>query len=214
MIEFLAKWQTLITASATLLAATIAWFAVQRQIANQRTIATRAEDDAFTAISDGSAELYGMLNLVWRAVDVAIADKTPEHTDRNFGLVRSISENLPSREHLSTLEEIARGLGPSKRRKYLLTMNSLRLVYDLIERGAKGDDDDLDDGAAATRRKKFASINLRTMLTHFATYLKDYDKTAADIFANRTKSKVDHRRMHEHLEPMVEEAERGENWLA
>lgn len=87
----------------------------------------------------------------------------------------------------------------------------LRVIYDHIKRGTK--QDVLDDESPKSR-KKFYVLNLRTYLTHFATYLKSYDASAASLFAGRTKSNVDHRPMHEHLEPIVEKAERGEDWLA
>jgi LmbE family N-acetylglucosaminyl deacetylase len=67
--------------------------------------------------------------------------------------------------------------------------------------------------AEVAEQKKFKLINLRTLLSHLHKFLEAFDPHSAVIFADRTHSKVDHRMMHEHLESMVADAERGQNFL-
>ncbi len=128
--DFIYHWQSLIAVliagTFTLSAAGIAWRAVQRQIANQRAIARRNEDDALIALKEGSRELLGMMNLAWRAVDVFIANRVPENRQPNFSLVRSLRDAMPREDNLEALIEIAEQLGPTNRRRFLLFLNSVR----------------------------------------------------------------------------------------
>lgn len=199
-------------ATATLFAATIAWKAVQRQIANQRIIASRNEDDAFTAIKDGAAELYGMLNLIWRAIDVTLSNKWPQNLEANISLVRSLRDTLPTDKSSDVILDIAEQLGPSKRRKLLLFLNMIRSFFQRYRQFDKQDNQFSDDGAEVLKYRMHELRMLRILLTHSYKYLEAFDYESATIFADRKKSAVDHRQMHEHLESTVSSAERGENW--
>jgi hypothetical protein len=215
--SFVYKWQSLIgvliSASVTLFAATVAWKAVQRQISNQRTIASRNEDDAFSAIKDGAQELYGMLNLVWRAIDATLSPQLSQHLAVNLALIRSFRPVFPNEKNLDSLVEIAGQLGHTKRRKFLLFMNMVRSFYKRYEEfdeqyGPGGSDD-----ADLLRSRKHLAVSLRIYLTHAWKYLESFDPDAVAIFAGRNKAPVDHRPLHEHLETGIAAAERGENWL-
>lgn len=214
----LKDWQTLIAgsiASFTAIAAAIAaWRAVQRQISNQQRLASRAEDDAFLAIREGAEELYGMMNLIWRAVDVTLANRWPENREANYSLVvHALPNGLPAEKNVDALVEIAQQLGPTKRRKFLLFANMVRSLYRHIREYKDRRNDTGITPEEYERSRRFLVLTLRTYLTHAQKYLEAYDPESARIFSDRTKATVDHRNMHEHLEPMVERAERGENWM-
>lgn len=216
--DFIFRWQALIgvllSGLITLFAASLAWVAVQRQISKQRTIASRVEDDAFTAIREGAEGLYGMLNLIWRAVDVALQKKPPEVMQANFSLVNSLKDLLPNEKNLDSLVEIAQELGPTKRRKFLLFMNMLRNFYEVY--GAKGErlgEIGITE-VELMERQKHKLTTLQIYLSHLHKYLEAFDPDSAMIFTRRGHSKVDHRKMHEHLEAMVADAERGKNIIA
>ncbi len=217
LFDFIHRWQTLIgvllSGAITLFAASLAWRAVQRQIANQRAIASRAEDDAFTAIREGAAELYGMLNLVWRAVDVALANKSSKDKDGITSLVYVLRESLPNEKNLDSLVDVAQQLGPTKRRRFLLFANMVRSFYQIYSaRREQPYEVDL-TAAELEKQQKYNLLALRTYLTHAYKYLQAFDPDSAAIFADRVHTKVDHRMMHEHLESMVAIAERGERFL-
>jgi hypothetical protein len=214
---FVHKWQSLIgvlaSGTVTLIAATIAWRAVQRQIANQRAIASRSEDDAFVAIQNDASDIYGTLNLAWRAVDVALSTQWPHLRGPNFGLVRVLRQHLPDEQRVEALVEMAQKLGQVKRRQFLLFVNMLRMLcrhYRELDERAQRDNLDADELAS---QRRFYVLTLRTYLTHAWTYLKEFDPESAMMFAERTKSPVDHRPMHEHMEGSIARAEAGENWL-
>jgi hypothetical protein len=214
---FIHEWQTLIgvllSGLITLFAASLAWRAVQHQISNQRAIASRVEDDAFTAIKEGAAELYGMLNLIWRAVDAALQKKSPESMQANFTLVEVLKDTLPNEKNIDSLLEIAQQLGPTKHRKFLLFTNMLRTFYEFYRaKGERLEQIGISDAELA-EKKKMKLISLRIYLSHLHKYLEAFDPESAVVFVDRVHSKVDHRKMHEHLESMVADAERGKNFI-
>jgi hypothetical protein len=208
------NWQTLISVVVgSLVALTVAAIArqgVHRQIEAQRKNASRADDEAYAAIRDGAKELYGMLNLLWRVVDVALAPEWKELRDANFNLVKALARSLPDEKNLEALVEIAAQMSPRRRRKFLLFINMVRSLYrELAIEEVKV----FDDGEDKAGRQKWLLLGLRTYLTHAHVYLEAYDSDSASLFKRRKKATVDHRDMHEHFEGWVSNAEIGKNWL-
>lgn len=211
------KWQALIgpliSGGFTLIAAAIAWRAVQRQMGNQQAIAEREQNDTLETIKEGAAGLYGMLNLIWRVADVTLANKWPEHHESNFALLRNLVRSLPDNKNIDALVEIAERLRPRKRRQFLLAINAIRSLCrhcshyeETAHRSGVSPEEELED-------RKYYVINLRTYLSHVAKYLEAFDPASTAIFDGRVRARVDHRHMHEQLETCVAQAERGENWM-
>jgi len=207
-------WQTLISvvvgSIVALAVAAIARQGVHHQIEAQRKNASRADDEAYAAIRDGAKELYGMLNLVWQAVDVALSKDWQQLRDVNFDLVKALARVLPDEKNLEALVEIAIQMSPRRRRKFLLFINMVRSLYrDLGTEEAKV----FDRGEDEADRQKWVLLGLRTYLTHAYVYLEAYDSNSAALFERRKKAPVDHRDMHKHFEEWVSNAEIGKNWL-
>jgi hypothetical protein len=197
-----------IGAGGALFAGWLAWAAVRKQIRSDIELAIRREQEVFLAVRAECAELFATLNIIWRAVDVALARKSRELIDVNYALVEGIARTLPPAANLETLNEIANQLAPVQRRNFLLVLNGIRWIYQQVERcdrekhESNGDEDNL-----------WRLRSLRTMLSHFLKYLEAFDPETAALFVQRKRSSVDHRALADHLAPSVERAERGENWL-
>jgi hypothetical protein len=70
--EWLGFMGAVVGSLATPAAAAIAWFAVQRQITNEAAIATAQQREVFQALDDETREFFEHVELVWRAIDLAL----------------------------------------------------------------------------------------------------------------------------------------------
>ncbi len=183
----------LIAASGALYAAWLAWRAIMIQIDADRKLTTLTEDSTYEALRAELTPIVDMLLLYWRVVDAAT--KKRAWRQNGIALLRSLHPT-PDNMRYSIDRELAKDLDPIRRRRFVDLMQSLDWLARQFERS---DDDPL-----------FLE-NVRTMLSHFDVYWRAFAPTADDIFSERTKSRVDHRSMAAHLEPLVERFEHDGN---
>jgi hypothetical protein len=177
----------LIGSAGALFAAWIAWHAVMRQI-------NAESDQAYEALREEVERVADTLNSYWRIVDASIRNKQW----RRNGIVLLRTLHPPVQDlHREISLNLAKRLDPMRRRHFRDVIRSLNWIAEHV---AKSPDDD-----------PLWLENLRTMLSHFNKYLRTFDSAAARRFRWRKKSRLDHRPMAEHLEPLVAKFERDGN---
>jgi hypothetical protein len=170
----------LIGAAGALFAAWLAWQAIMRQISHET-------DQAYEAMQVELEPVVDVLNLYWRVVDASI--KHEEWRENGFDLMRSLYP-CPSDLHRAVNEDLATRLNPAQHRNFKKLMESLSWVAEKIER-SHPDNDPL----------WFQTV--RTRLSRFRVFLREFDSAAARKFRWRKKSRLDHRSVAEHLETLV-----------
>jgi hypothetical protein len=81
----------LIGAAGTILAGLIAWSAVERQIANEKMLQTRREEETHQVIRAELRPHLDMYRLIWRIIDSSIKFRKGDAVDNGVKLARSIS---------------------------------------------------------------------------------------------------------------------------
>ncbi len=179
----------------TLIAATIAWFAVQRQIQVTVQQATLLQQETFDAISADLRDICEALNEIWRTFDFARGAPEAEALDRRViaGVACSSINGAP----LDGLELLGKDLTPLRRRSFSNVLAQLKIVNGEIERIARGNGHEADAG----HRIMTAWIQL----SHFEKYMQSFNPDLARIFSARQKSNVIHQNIAFHIRPFVNE---------
>lgn len=211
MIEFLKNWETLIGSIVggliTLTGIIIAWYAVTKQIKSQERIASSNADDAFKAVQIANNNLYGMLNLIWRLVDVYSGTNDQSKKENAFSFLATFRTTMPTFESIKSTEEIGPQLKAVKRKYFLLFNSMIRSFYEQYDSALKREPQLGETQDEFLKRRNQSILAMRIFLTHCYTYLLKFDPENAAQFADRKKSNVDHREMYEHLSSIVDEVE-------
>jgi hypothetical protein len=102
----------------------------------------------------------------------------------------------------SVTKDMSTELAPEKRAQFLRVLKAIDWVFSTRDRV---DDPNLDD---ADPRRKLRNVQI--MLSHLEKYLSSFDADAADVFADRKKTPVDHRGLGAQIQPFIDEGERGD----
>jgi hypothetical protein len=150
-----------------------------------------AADQAYDALQVELEQVVDMLNLYWRLVDAAIKNK--DWRDNAYAVLQSL-EPRPSDLHRGVNEELATRLDPVRHRQFKKLMESLSWIAQRMDRTSPNND-------------RLWFENVRTMLSHFNVFLREFDPVAARKFWWRTKSRIDRRSMPDQLETLVKNFE-------
>jgi hypothetical protein len=117
----------------TLLAATVAWFAVKRQIASAEEIANRGQEQAMRAIENELKPLLDVLDVFWLTLDETedFQGSTEEKLSRTTWLQSTIFK-LPPPTIIEDLEKIAPHLSKDKERELEKPPLYLKVFYRLV----------------------------------------------------------------------------------
>lgn len=194
----------LIGATGTILAGLIAWTAVSRQIANEKALQTRREEETYQVIQAKLRPHIGMYQLIWRVIDRSIRFKRGEPLDNGVKLARIIS---PYKPPFDAIEKDSQDLSPLRRSQLFEVINTMRAIeLRLEEKYQKEGVDQL----VEQERDQYALVWLHAMrayLSHFERNLRAFDSTAAALFAGRTQTPIDARMPADQVESLVIEFE-------
>jgi hypothetical protein len=177
----------LIGGAGALFAAWLAWQAIMRQINAQA-------DQAYEALQVELEPVVDTLNLYWRVVDASI--KNSKWRENGSALLRSMHPS-PSRLSEAISEDLANRLDPVRHRQFKKLMESLSWIAQRMDR--------------THTSEPLWFENVRTMLSHFNVFLREFDPVAAKKFRRRKKSRVDHRSMAQYSETLIKKFERTGN---
>lgn len=188
----------LIGGGGALFAAWIAWRAVMDQIRSDRELATHKEDITYEAICTELDRVIGILDMIWRVVDAALAKHGKDNSrwrDNGRAVLLAI---YPGARGLTEIveAELRNGLDPIRRSQLANLLASLQWLCQIID---SRDND------------RLWLENVRTMPSHFNRYLEVFAPERAQRFQTRTKAPVDHRDLDAHLEPTVSQFEKTGN---
>jgi hypothetical protein len=169
----------LIGAAGALFAAWLAWRAIMQQISAEA-------DQAYEALREELESIVDMLNLYWRIVDASIRNKA--WRTNGIALLRSLHPQ-PSQLERTITQDLPNRLDPVWRRQFRKVTESLSWIAERMRSDVREDPLWLE--------------NLRTMLSHFHIFLKEFDPVAARKFRQRKKSRLDHRSMANQLKLLV-----------
>jgi hypothetical protein len=128
-----------VSGAMTLLAAATAWFAVQRQIAAQKEIASLTETETCEIMRGDLIELVYRINVFWMSVDHALKPAKNESIRawRQTSVIEYFYE-LPNAIEIEQLEKCAASLGAQKRRGLLVLIFILKELRRKAEHFAGG----------------------------------------------------------------------------
>ncbi|MET1410722.1 hypothetical protein ABVF61_00540 [Roseibium sp. HPY-6] len=182
---WLNDWQTLVSAivavAATLMAATIAWFAVQAQIA----VTHLPADQTKLVLDNFLEEFLQEVNQAWRFLEVALDHNYSE--ERKFTALNIACAEVDSSFQSSNIldcSEMLTDLLPAQKHAYEQVFISLRRIKTELERKRSDDDPEKGYGLSA---QLFA-----IQLSHLVKYLEQANHTLAEVFSEREKYDVDH----------------------
>ena len=124
----------LFSAAGTILAAFIAWTAVQNQNEVQREIATRNEREAVIAIRKDLREIIGMCVLIWKAVDYGLANNAAE-SKMAVDAIALMAEELKNAESIRPqITELGDAFSVLRRRSLYRLMIAIRVFNHEVQR--------------------------------------------------------------------------------
>jgi hypothetical protein len=180
----------LIGSAGALVAASIAWRAVMRQI-------HAGADQTYDAICIELEPVIDILNMYWRVIDASIKNRKNMEWRKNGVAVIGALYPRPSGLEQTVNDINSAGLDLIRLRQLQDLKHRLSMLVQVLNRYNQED--------------KLWFENSRTMLTHFHGSLLKFDPVAAKKFERRKKSRVDNRSMAEHLETLVDTFERTGN---
>ena len=125
----------LLGAAGALLAAWIAWLAVQRQIRHAEELATAREKEALEVIRVELKHIVMIINVLWRAVDFALKPgQEPTIRQRRESLVRRAFDLPSPRDNIAVIKELSQYVGPLPRRILALIVHEIEAFYDGLSR--------------------------------------------------------------------------------
>ncbi|MBR1198846.1 hypothetical protein JQ574_22880 [Bradyrhizobium sp. AUGA SZCCT0158] len=182
----------------TLAAATVAWFAVQRQIAAAKELAERQEVALLDLVATELLPFAQMYALAWRALDIAAAQDAPA-MERGLGLVQTI---VPFRQYfdekMTEIAPFSQGLHPLKRWQ----LQEIERSGKLLGRYYGREDEDI-----RPVRPALDVMMARARFTLFASALEAFDARFVPVFADRTRSEFNEESDAEQLRPLVDQYE-------
>jgi hypothetical protein len=192
----------LIGAAGTIFAGWLAWAAVRWQVARSERLAAIPEQEAIAVIRTELADFLGLLNQIWRAVDLALV---PASNEARATYTRSLAETtatmLPPRawaeEHVVA---IASRLGTLRKQQFQRVIDSILAFYRMR------DDEHAGDMPPLIRYRV-----LRTQLTFIEHFLRAFDPRMAEIFDGRQRSPIQLQATAETVAPLIDEAEQNPN---
>ena len=127
-----------------------------------------------------------------RLVDASIRNNG--WRDSGFGALQSLHPR-PGQLHQAISEDLANRLDPIRHRQFKKLMESLSWIEQRMDR-------------THPNNEPLWFENVRTMLSHFNVFLREFDPVAAKKFRGRKKSRIDARSMAEHSETLVKNFEK------
>jgi hypothetical protein len=177
-----------VSGAMTLLAAAIAWFAVQRQITAQKEIAKLEETEAWEIIRGDLQEIVYRIDVFWKSVDHAIEPaKNDTIRDWRHSNVMEYFHELPDAIEIEELEKGASSLGVQKRRRLSVLIFVVRELRRKVEHFATGPKQ---PGHDLVKWRGGRIGVLRTMLTIFDQELRRLDPDLAAAFEGRVRAEI------------------------
>ena len=168
----------------TLIGAVIAWFAVQRTIVAQRQLATEERDDLLVAINEELADIFHMINTVWRSVERALTpDPNEKIRNRRFGNAKETFRMIPPLPRIDRIWQSSEGLQPTVRQRLGSVLQCMRFLAHSASRIFEGADENMDRADWERQNFEYFCQNASYLLEA----LQAFDKSLANIFDGRVK---------------------------
>jgi hypothetical protein len=170
----------------TLLAATIAWFAVKRQIDASEAIARYRERDVLDVMKAELALPLHAINYIWQRVDLALEKAiSQERRDFRFSTAMSSFDYLPGKQKIDDLRTQSKGLNPINERHFVGVLWWLEYSLNLPEMIKQP----LAVGEDLTSRRTRVLGSAREFCSNFADAIESFDHESATIFRGRARRK-------------------------
>lgn len=199
-----------VSGAVTLLAAIVAWFAVQRQITASKEIANLTQTEAWETIRDDLRDMVDGIDIFWRSVDHAMAStKTEELQEWRYDHIAEYFHDLPDPLQIERIEQAALTVGPKKSRRLavlVFTLKELRRKADWFVRGPQ-------NGQNPLKWRSGRVAGLQLMLTIFDRELAVLDAELAVPFSARKRTELDTLTRRQRLEQTWSETLDAEDWL-
>lgn len=172
----------------TLIAAGIAWLAVQRQIESGREIASLRETDAWLSLKDDLNHDTLGINLFWKSVDRALLEQANIKVRKwRYTNVIEYLNYIPDKSQIENYQSAATDFIATRRRR----ISTIAMILTELERHgqayARGPDANHDEDK--WRRRRLESI--RRYLTLLARQIDKLDTSLGSIVVDRIKAELD-----------------------
>ena len=197
----------------TLIAATIAWFAVQRQIAVAREVASAKEDEVWSVLREDLESLVANVDYAWRNIDRAMLKVDNKvRVQWRERVAKQSTRVLPSPEQIKRLETFSEGLGAIKRRQLALVfydLNQIALLGKSLQASINDTDDDEDEEGSEAMLGSDLGV-LQICMTNFHRHLKRLDGSLAVKLSERHHSKMPEPKIGEWVDRLWRASEKQE----
>ena len=209
----------------TLLAASIAWSAVQNQIAAAREVATTREREVWSVLRSDLADVIAKVNSVWKHIDRALLDTTDESLRRwRMARARASFGSLPVERQIQRLETFSKDLGAVKNRQSSMIFYDLNQMAMLAKKWppvfySREDEDENEEPDAnepEEQAEQFDASQLAVMkfwMTSFYGHLRRLDAGLAAELSERRRDDVRRWESRSWLEKRWYESEKLERLL-
>jgi hypothetical protein len=193
----------------TLVAAVIAWFAVQRQIESSREIAHAERTEAWENVRDDLEDFVVGIEVFWVSVDHAaelLDDNicSEKRLKYRFTSVIEYSNQLPDVVQIEAIEELAKDVGPARKRKLTKVTFILRELLRKADDFGRGPMNQQPEQKWRSKRLG----NLQLMLTIFERELANLDPSLVEPLTHLKRFDFDRttrrQRLHEFWKETLE----------
>jgi hypothetical protein len=192
----------------TLIAAAIAWFAVQSQITVAREVAFAKEGEVWIVLREDLENVVASLDYAWRNVDRAML-KTGDKM-RDDWRQRSAKQSmrvLPNDDQIKRLETFSEGLGAVKRRQLALVFYDLNQIA-LLGKNLQASINDPEDEDGVMFGSDLGVIQI--FMSGFYRHLKRLDADLAKRLSNRHQTQVPEPNIGEWVDRLWRDSEKTE----
>jgi hypothetical protein len=177
---------SVVSGAMTLIAATIAWFAVKRQIDASEAIAQYREREVLAVMKAELALPLHTIKHVWQRADLALEEGISQDK-REFRISTVIAsfDYLPGKQKIDDLRMQSKGLSPIKERNFIGVLWWLEHSLNLPEMTRRP----LAVGEELIHRKMRVVRNAREFCSNFADAIGAFDQEYANIFKGRNRRK-------------------------
>jgi hypothetical protein len=208
--DWIAFAGNVLSGAMTLLAGTMAWFAVQKQISADKEIARLDQTEAWEVVKDDLGDIVSRINVFWMSVDHAL--ERAKNEDAQFWRFDNISEyyhQLPDRAEIERLERAAELVGLKRGRRIGSLANILKELDTKVANFCQGPR----NGQKPLIWKTNRAPSLRLMLTIFAKEMALLDPNLSQAFQGRVRSGLDPLTRGARLEQSWRETLENEEWV-
>jgi hypothetical protein len=177
---------SVVSGAMTLIAATIAWFAVKRQIEANEAVAQFREREVLAIMKAELVLPLHAINLVWQRADLAL-EKGIRQEKRGYRLSTAMAsiDFLPGKQKIDDLRMQSKGLSPIKERSFIGVLwwleDSLLFPEKIRQPSVVGE--------TLLNRQELVVRNAREFCSNFADAIEAFDHESANIFKGRTRRK-------------------------